>query len=162
MSVGKTPLGLQDSPWVVRSSQSVGVRVPRLKIMVVEDDALIGMLLGDMLEGMGHDVCAIVATEDGAVSGAAFHHPDLMVVDAWLGEGSGISAMDKIQTVGPMPHVFVSGDKSRVRIRRPDSIMVQKPYREADIVQAIRRAYGGHQIRAPQRRPVHNADDAEL
>ena len=38
-----------------------------LSILVVEDDAMIGMLLGEMLEEMGYDVCAIAATEEDAV-----------------------------------------------------------------------------------------------
>ena len=33
-----------------------------LRIMVVEDDMLIGMLLGEMLEAMGHEICAIERT----------------------------------------------------------------------------------------------------
>ena len=115
-----------------------------LRIIVVEDDALIGMLLGEMLEDMGHDVCAIEATEDGAVASAALCHPDLMIVDAQLGQGSGLVAVDKIQQTGIMPHVFVSGDISRVRMLRPNSIIVQKPYREAEIANAIQRAIGSH------------------
>lgn len=115
---------------------------PHLRIVVVEDDALIGMLLAEMLEEMGHDVCAIEETEDGAVASAARCHPDLMIVDAWLGEGSGIVAIDKIQLAGAMPHVFVSGDIARVRMLRPDSIIVQKPYRETELANAIKRAIG--------------------
>ena len=116
----------------------------QLRIMVVEDDALVGMLLAEMLGEMGHDVCAIEKTEEGAVASAALRHPDLMIVDAWLGEGSGITAIDTIQRDGIMPHVFVSGDIARVRMLRPKSIMVQKPYREAEIADAIQQAIGSH------------------
>jgi CheY-like chemotaxis protein len=111
-----------------------------LRIIVVEDDALIGMLLAEMLEEMGHDVCAIEETEDGAVASATLQQPDLMIVDAWLGAGSGIAAVDKIQSARRTPHFFVSGDISRVRRLRPNSIIVQKPYREAEIANAIQRA----------------------
>ena len=41
-----------------------------LRVLVVEDDAMIAMLLADMFAGMGHDVCAIEATEAGAVAAA--------------------------------------------------------------------------------------------
>lgn len=113
-----------------------------LRILVVEDDALIGMLLAEMLEEMGHDVCAIEATEDGAISGAYHCQPDLMIVDVGLAEGNGISAVDRIQDRGPMPHVFVSGDISRVRLLRPGSVMVQKPFHEQELGRAIWRAFG--------------------
>ena len=124
--------------------QRAGEAEPHLRIIVVEDDALIGMLLAEMLVEMGHDVCAIEETEEGAVASAALCHPDVMIVDAWLGDGSGISAIDKILAIGAMPHVFVSGDLARVRKLRPDSVMVQKPYREAELANAIHQAIAKH------------------
>jgi len=62
-----------------------------LRVVVIEDDALIAMLLTEMLAGMGHDVCATAATEAEAVSAATRYDPDLMIVDAGLGRGSGVS-----------------------------------------------------------------------
>ena len=50
------------------------------RVLVVEDDAMIGVLLGEMLEGMGYDVCGIEATEADAVTAAARFRPDLMIV----------------------------------------------------------------------------------
>jgi two-component system, response regulator PdtaR len=41
-----------------------------LRILVVEDDALFGMLLAELLAMMGHDVCGIEATEADAVAAA--------------------------------------------------------------------------------------------
>ena len=66
--------------------------------------------------------------------------PDLMIVDVLLGRGSGISAVTAILRAGPVPHIFVSGDLSKVKAAKPDSVAIRKPYREADIAQAIRRA----------------------
>ena len=42
-----------------------------LRVLVVEDDALIAMLLSELLAGMGHDVCATAASEADAVIAAA-------------------------------------------------------------------------------------------
>jgi DNA-binding response OmpR family regulator len=67
-----------------------------LNVLVVEDDALIGMLFADVLAAMGHDVCAIEATEADAVAAAARYKPDLMIVDARLRDGSGVSAVEEI------------------------------------------------------------------
>ena len=111
-----------------------------LKIMVVEDDMLIGMLLGEMLESMGHQVCAIERTEDDAVRAADQFHPDLMIVDAWLEGGSGMSAVAKILRNQLIPHVFVTGDTSRVLALRPGAIVIQKPFRETDLAHGIERA----------------------
>jgi CheY-like chemotaxis protein len=111
-----------------------------LRVLVVEDDAMIGVLLAEMLEGMGYEVCGIEATEADAVAAAALCKPDLMIVDVQLSEGSGLSAIDTIYLAGPVPHVFVSGDITKIRALRPDSIFIQKPYRESELALVIQRA----------------------
>src|SRR5205085_2786769 len=108
-----------------------------LRVLVIEDDALIAMLLTEMLAGMGHDVCATAATEAEAVSAATRYDPDLMIVDAGLGRGSGVSAVEEILRAGPLAHVFISGDAGRVRVRKPDAVVVRKPFGEAELARAI-------------------------
>ena len=87
-----------------------------LRVLVVEDDALIAMLLGEMLASMGHDVCATATTESEAIVAATRYRPDLMIVDAGLGRGSGVSAVEEILRTGPLAHVFISGDAETVRV----------------------------------------------
>ena len=108
-----------------------------LRIMVVEDDAVIASLFSEVLEGMGFDVCAVEGNEADAVASAARCRPDLMIVDAQLGTGSGIKAIDEILLNGPMPHLFVTGNSLRVRALRPDAVVIQKPFFEADLARAI-------------------------
>jgi len=119
----------------------LGVRIyelmKALRVLVIEDDALIAMLLASLLEGMGHDVCATAATEAEAVIAAARHRPDLMIVDAGLGRGSGVSAVEEILRAGPLAHVFLSGDAGRVQTRQPDAVVVRKPFRQAELARAI-------------------------
>jgi CheY-like chemotaxis protein len=111
-----------------------------LRILVVEDDAVIGMMLAEMLEELGHDVCSIEATEADAVTAADRCRPDLMIVDVRLGEGNGVSAVTEILRAGPVPHLFVSGDISRLQELRPGAVAIQKPYRESDLIRAIQLA----------------------
>jgi CheY-like chemotaxis protein len=113
-----------------------------LRVLVAEDDTIVGMLLGELLREMGHDVCAIEATEADAVAAAIRCRPDLMIIDVRLGDGSGISAVEEILRTRVIPYVFVSGDISRVQALRPGAVLMQKPYRESDIVQAIQSARG--------------------
>jgi two-component system, response regulator PdtaR len=127
---------IEDTPGGVGTESTMTA----LRVLVVEDDAIIGALLAEMLEGMGHDVCAVEATEADAVTAAARWRPDLMIVDVRLGEGSGVSAVDEIHRAGPIPHVFVSADISGLHTLRPGAAMIQKPYREADLARVIRRA----------------------
>lgn len=111
-----------------------------LKILVVEDNALVAELLAELLVELGHEVCAVETTEDGAVASAARHKPDLMIIDVRLGLGSGIGAMDTITRTDPMPHVFVSGDITKIRQLHPNAVALQKPYAEATLVAAMERA----------------------
>jgi len=111
-----------------------------LRILVVEDDVMIGELLAETLEDLGHTVCAVETKAANAVAAAARHHPDLMIVDVGLGEASGISAVNEILRAGFVPHVFVTGDALIGLSLGPDAVLIQKPFREPDIVQAIERA----------------------
>ncbi len=108
-----------------------------LKVLIVEDEVLIAMLFADVLEEMGHTVCAMESTEADAVAAAAKFHPDLIIADARLRKGSGIAALATILRSGHVPHVFVSGDVSGVRAARPDAIVIQKPFFASDLARAV-------------------------
>jgi CheY-like chemotaxis protein len=106
-----------------------------LSVLVAEDDAIIGLLLAEMLGEMGYDVCAVAATEEAAVADAARCKPGLMIVDQQLREGTGVSAVERILRNGPVPCVFISC--APVHLARPGANMLQKPFLEADLVRAI-------------------------
>lgn len=115
-----------------------------LRVLVVEDDGLVALLLAELMAGMGHAVCAIAASEAEAVTAAVRHKPDLLVVDARLGHGSGIAAVDEILRArdGPLAHIFVSGNAGGVQALRPGAVVVRKPFREADLAKAVEIALG--------------------
>ena len=108
-----------------------------LRILLIEDNALISMMLSQMLAGMGHHVCASVASEVEAVTAATQYRPDMMIVDGTLGQGSGISAVEEILRAAPVAHVFVSGDPEKIQARQPGAVVVRKPFRQAELVRAI-------------------------
>ena len=110
------------------------------RILVVEDNHLIGLLLGEMLEELGHIVCGITATEQDAVAAAAEHNPDLIIADARLGQGSGLSAVATILQRTYVPHIFMSGDLLSLRALRPDAIILRKPFQRQDLIYGIDRA----------------------
>jgi DNA-binding response OmpR family regulator len=111
-----------------------------LRILIAEDEILIGMFLAEFLEEMGHQICGIETTEANLVAAADQYRPDLMIVDARLDQGDGVSAVEKILQSGFVPHLFISGDLSGVLARRSDAIVIQKPFRELDLIQGIQRA----------------------
>lgn len=101
---------------------------------------MIGVLLAEMLEEMGYSVCAIAATEDSAVADAARCKPGLMIVDQYLLEGNGASAVERILRIGPIPCVFITG--SPEYMAKPHANMLRKPFVEKDLVRAIRYVVG--------------------
>ncbi len=108
-----------------------------LRTLVVEDDAMIGGLLAETLEGLGHAVCAVETNVAKAVAAASRWRPDLMIVDVGLSEASGIAAVKKILRSGFVPHVFVTEDALSGVSLGPDTVLIRKPFRVSDLDQAI-------------------------
>ena len=115
-------------------------RVKRLSILVVEDDALIGRLLCDMLETMGHYVCANENSQASAVWSAANRRPGLMIVDAGMKFGAGMATVAEVLSHGEVPYLFTTCDRRRLRASQPDAVILQKPFNEAELARAIKLA----------------------
>jgi len=107
------------------------------QVLVVDDDAMLGLVLADMLTEMGLCVCGVETTESGAISAALRLKPDLMIIDAELSPGSGIAAMAAIGMQGRIPHVFMSG--GRVTGAALDAVTLLKPFSEDSLASAIHR-----------------------
>jgi FixJ family two-component response regulator len=64
-----------------------------------------------------------------------------MIVDAWLGDGSGVSAVAQIlHTHCFIPHLFMSGNIAKVRLLRPDAVLLEKPFKEPALILAMQQA----------------------
>lgn len=111
-----------------------------LRILIAEDEAIIALLLSDVIESLGHNVCQIVATEAEAVGAALTALPDLMIIDARLGDGSGINAVEAILKSHYIPHLFVTGNIGGVHDRFPNAITLEKPFFIRELELAVRQA----------------------
>jgi two-component system, response regulator PdtaR len=111
---------------------------PALKVLIVEDEAMIAMLYAEVLAGLGHETSTIARTEEAAVEAARSFSPDLMIVDHHLHEGSGIAAVKRILAERFIPHIFVSGAPTCGHGQKP--VCLQKPFNEAQLVVAIEAA----------------------
>ena len=111
-----------------------------LRILLIEDDATISALLAEVLEGLGHVICGLEATEADAVGSALRVRPDLMIVDANLRIGSGIAAVATIARSIAIPSIFISGDRLPASVGTAN--FLQKPFTCRDLVGAIERTAG--------------------
>jgi two-component system, response regulator PdtaR len=116
----------------------------KLRILIVEDEALISLFLSDLLEEMGHEVCAIETAEIPAVLSARRLMPDLMLIDNHLREGSGMGVIAALAEDGPLPHVFMTGDNVRNVKLGAGTIVLQKPFLDSALVTAIDAAMSYH------------------
>jgi len=104
---------------------------------------MIGPVLSEMLEDLGHVICGVEVNAENAVAAAARHQPELMIVDIGLGHASGVAAVNEILKSGFVPHVFVTGDVLRHLRLGPDAVLIQKPFRGPEIAAAIKLAVRG-------------------
>lgn len=112
----------------------------KLRVLIIEDEPIIAMLLAEVLTEQGYDVADIAATEAEAIREAERHRPDIMIADARLRQGSGLAAVSQILVQGFVPHVFMSGDRLAKTVMGPEAIVLQKPFQEADLLRAIAKA----------------------
>lgn len=120
------------------------------RVLVVEDDALLGMALAETLSDMGYVVCGIEASGVDAVAAAAREKPDLLIVDAHLTDSSGPLAVAEILRSGFIPHLFVTGDYYTARSLKLTSVVIEKPFQDRDLAQAIGRAFAATPRAAPE------------
>jgi two-component system, response regulator PdtaR len=126
--------------WVNEGGAGGGYSMKALRTLVVEDDAMIGGLLAETLEGLGHTVCAVESDVTNAVAAASHWRPDLMIVDVGLSEASGAAAVKEIVRIKFVPNVFVTGNAVRGTPLGPETVLIQKPFRVSDLERAIQRA----------------------
>jgi CheY-like chemotaxis protein len=111
-----------------------------LRVLVIEDDATIASLLAETVEGLGHSVCGIATTEAEAVVQARTSQPDLMIVDAGLSDGNGVTAVEAILRARFVPHLFVTGNGRQVRALHPEAVILEKPFFVPELIRAIEQA----------------------
>ena len=111
---------------------------PVIRILIVEDEVIIGSDLKARLENLGYLVCGQVQTGQAAVDAAAREKPDLVFMDIILkGPMDGIDAADIIRSRFDIPIIFVTAwaDEARLaraKMTRPFGYLL-KPFQDRDI-----------------------------
>lgn len=108
----------------------------RGRVLIIEDETLIAMDLGDIIASLGHIVVATAATAERAVAAAAAHNPNLILADIQLAEGSsGIDAVRDILASVSTPVIFITAFPERLLTgERPEpTFLIAKPYAEETV-----------------------------
>src|SRR5262249_23745437 len=122
------------------------------KLLVVEDDALIRMLLADMLGEIGYTVAAEAASIDEALEATRETEFDLAILDADL-NGRSVSPVADALGARDIGFVFVTGSDHGLFAYR-DRPTLKKPFQIDALKRCCKSALGSHKrpfrVGAPQ------------
>jgi response regulator NasT len=92
--------------------------VPKLKIVVVEDDAEIRQFLRESLEKIGHEVIGEAASGPEMVRSVLDLNPDVVVFDIHLPQLDGLKALAQIYQQRIVAAVAITADRDQDLVRR--------------------------------------------
>lgn len=110
----------------------------RPRILVVEDEPIIAVMLDDMLQELGFDVVASVAGVAAALDVIGREKVDIALLDVNLG-GEKIDPVADLLAERACPFVFTTGyGQAGAPPAHADHGFVQKPFRIEDLAAALR------------------------
>jgi CheY-like chemotaxis protein len=123
-----------------RSPQGAGSgkKLAGLRVLVVEDESLIGMLVEDLLEQLGCHMVGLVSSVDKALDMAARADIDVALLDVDLGGDPVYPVAAALQARG-VPFVFMSG-YGGLDAQWRSRPSVQKPFELSQLKQEVERA----------------------
>jgi len=129
-----------------------------LKILIVEDEILIGESIKYLLEERNHQVMDIVISYEEAIKALDMYRPDLVLLDIRLyGEKSGIDIANYINAqLSSIPYVFLTSQYdsqilSKALATNPYGYLT-KPIQNESLYTTIQSAYRLHQNRIEEKK----------
>jgi CheY-like chemotaxis protein len=122
---------------------SEGKALTGRSVLVVEDESLVAMQIQDTLEDIGCIVVGLAPRLEDALRKARSLVFDVAVLDVNLNGSQSFPITDVLAERG-LPFVFATGysASSLPEILRSKAPVVQKPFRQHDLEQALRTALG--------------------
>jgi CheY-like chemotaxis protein len=115
------------------ASKHPAPRAAGLRVLLVEDESMVALLLEDMLAELGHEVVGPVARLDKALEMAQRQKLDAALLDVNL-NGEEIYPVAEVLAAREIPFVFITGYGRNV-LGAPyrDRPTLQKPFRRGDL-----------------------------
>ncbi|MCD6224091.1 MAG: response regulator [Deltaproteobacteria bacterium] len=123
----------------------------KIKILVVEDEAIVARDLKNSLENLNYEVPAVTASGEKAVAMALALSPDLVLVDIMLkGDMDGIEAVARIRKEIDLPAIYLTAytdddTLKRAKITTPLGYIL-KPFDERELHTAIEMGLYKHKM----------------
>ena len=118
-----------------------------MRVLIVENGAIIAMHLAKLVTDLGHEVCAYAASASDAIAQATAFKRDVAIMDLRLAKGSsGVDAARALYERHALRCIFVSGnldEPTRAALLPYDSIdFLGKPVLPLLLQRALRKAEG--------------------
>lgn len=115
-----------------------------MKILVVEDEALLCLVYNKDIKQLGHEMVAHVDNGPSAIEAVKKFRPDLILMDIFLrGEMNGIQAMTEIRKFSDIPVIYVTSnsDPSNLERARKTNFVdyLVKPIDQIDLGKALKK-----------------------
>jgi two-component system, response regulator PdtaR len=118
------------------------------RILIAEDETIIRLDLARLVVAAGFDVCAEARDGVEAVELAAATAPDVAILDVKMPRLDGLEAAKRIRAVRPLPVLMLTAFGDAQLVARAAEVgafaYLMKPFREQDLVPAIRTAQARH------------------
>src|SRR5436190_16797569 len=135
-----------------------------MRVLVAEDETIIRLDLRDLLERLGLEVCAEARDGEEAVRLARTEKPDVAIMDVKMPKLDGIEAARQILDERPIPIVMLTAYGQDEVVSRAVEAGVfgylVKPFREQDLLPAIRTATARHEELVAVREEAESLSDA--
>jgi two-component system, response regulator PdtaR len=135
-----------------------------VRVLIAEDETIIRLDLKELLERAGFTVCAEARDGVEAVELALSAHPDVAVLDVKMPRLDGIEAARRILDERPIPIVMLTAYGQDELVSRALEAGVfgylVKPFREQDLVPAIRTARARYEELAALREEAESLSEA--
>jgi AmiR/NasT family two-component response regulator len=135
-----------------------------VRILIAEDETIIRLDLRDLLERAGFEVCAEAKDGIEAVELAASAEPELAILDVKMPRLDGIEAARQILEERPIPIVMLTAYGQDELVSRAVEAGVfgylVKPFREADLLPAIKAARARFEELAALREEAESLSEA--
>ncbi len=97
----------------------MGNDIQSKKVLIVEDDMIISMVLERMIIKLGHEVINKVITGQDAIDSTMELGPDLILMDIQLKDDiDGITAMQKIRETSDVHVIYITGNSDQYNLSR--------------------------------------------
>ena len=114
-----------------------------LRLLIVEDEALVAMMIHDVVSDAGAEVVGPAANVEMAMSVLGSESIDGAILDVNLG-GQRVDPLADALRARKIPFLFVTGyGKSGIGERFPAAAVISKPFDDADLLETVGRVVNG-------------------